>query len=76
MMCTGPAMYNIHKRRLAKTKGYKLNEYGLYKRDTNEKVAGETEHSIYEALGWNYKEPTERENPSWILDRIKKNETK
>jgi DNA polymerase (family 10) len=63
---TGPAMYNVHKRRLAKSKGFKLNEYGLFNRETNEKVAGHTEESIFETLGWSYKEPTERKAPAWI----------
>lgn len=63
---TGPAMYNVHKRRLAKNKGFKLNEYGLFNRETNEKVAGHTEESIFEALGWTYKEPTERKAPTWV----------
>ena len=67
--CTGPALYNIHKRRLAKTKGFKLNEYGLFDRETNEQVAGETEQSIFETLGWNYKEPKDRLVPAWILNR-------
>lgn len=63
---TGPAMYNVHKRRLAKNKGFKLNEYGLFNRETNEKVAGHTEESIFDALGWSYKAPTERKAPEWV----------
>jgi DNA polymerase (family 10) len=63
---TGPAMYNVHKRRLAKSKGFKLNEYGLFNRETNEKVAGHTEESIFEALGWTYKAPTDRKAPTWV----------
>ena len=64
--CTGPTMYNVHKRQLAKHKGFKLNEYGLFNRETNDKVAGDTEQSIFDALEWTYREPTERKNPSWI----------
>tara|TARA_R100000005_G_C4950255_1_gene171064 strand:- start:3 stop:536 length:534 start_codon:yes stop_codon:yes gene_type:complete len=67
--CTGPALYNIHKRQLAKKKGFKLNEYGLFNRETNEQVAGESEQSIFDALGWNYKEPNNRKVPSWIANR-------
>ena len=67
--CTGPALYNIHKRQLAKKKGFKLNEYGLFNRETNEQVAGESEQSIFDALGWNYKEPNNRNVPSWIANR-------
>lgn len=63
---TGPAMYNVHKRRLAKTKGFKLNEYGLFDRETDVKVAGDTEESIFEALGWKFKEPAERKSPEWV----------
>lgn len=63
---TGPAMYNVHVRQVAKRKKFKLNEYGLYDRDTDVKVAGDTEESIFEALGWKYKEPTERKSPEWV----------
>ena len=63
---TGPAMYNVHRRKMAKSKGFKLNEYGLFTRDTDEKVAGSTEESIFEAMGWKYQEPTERKAPAWI----------
>ena len=62
---TGPAMYNVQRRRMAKAKGFKLNEYGLFNRDTDEKIAGTTEESIFEAMGWTYKEPTERKAPIW-----------
>ena len=57
---TGPAKYNILMRRQAKLKGYRLNEYGLYNRDTGEYVAGTTERSIFEALAIPYKAPNER----------------
>ena len=59
---TGPAKYNILMRRQAKLKGYRLNEYGLYKRDTGEYVAGATERSIFDALGIEYKAPTQRKS--------------
>jgi DNA polymerase (family 10) len=68
---TGPALYNVHKRRLAKAKGYKLNEYGLFNRETDEKVAGATEESIFEALGWSYREPSDRKVPEWVAKRNK-----
>tara|TARA_B100000131_G_scaffold306607_1_gene333877 strand:+ start:176 stop:691 length:516 start_codon:yes stop_codon:yes gene_type:complete len=57
---TGPAKYNIQMRGQAKRKGFRLNEYGLYNRETGEYVAGATERSIFEALGLEYKAPTER----------------
>jgi DNA polymerase (family 10) len=63
---TGPALYNVSIRQKAKKKGFKLNEYGLYDRETGEKVAGETEESIFTALEMDYKEPTERKAPFWM----------
>jgi DNA polymerase (family 10) len=63
---TGPAMYNVFVRQRAKQKKLKLNEYGLFNRETNEKVAGDTEESIFQALGWDYIEPTQRQAPEWV----------
>ena len=57
---TGPAKYNILMRRRAKLKGFRLNEYGLYDRETGDYVAGATERSIFEALDMEYRAPTER----------------
>ena len=57
---TGPAKYNILMRRRAKLKGFRLNEYGLYNRESGDYVAGATERSIFEALDMEYKAPTER----------------
>ena len=63
---TGPALYNIYIRQRAKRKGMKLNEYGLFKRETDEKVAGATEEEIFQALELTYIEPTERKEPEWV----------
>ncbi|OWK27260.1 MAG: DNA polymerase III [Parcubacteria group bacterium GW2011_GWA2_38_13b] len=57
---TGNKEYNIGLRQIAKDKGFKLNEYGLYK--GNKIVAGKTEEEIYEKLGLNYIKPELREN--------------
>lgn len=54
---TGPAFYNVRKRTKVKSMGYKLNEYGLFCVKTNEKLAGETENSIFDFFGWSRKEP-------------------
>lgn len=59
--CTGPMKYNLRMRKLAKSKGMKLNEYGLWTRESNEYVAGATEEDIFTALGLNYKQPTDRQ---------------
>ena len=57
---TGPAKYNIQMRGLAKRKGFRLNEYGLYNRESGDYVAGATERSIFEALNLEYLEPIQR----------------
>ena len=57
---TGPVKYNIRMRMVAKKKGFRLNEYGLYNRESGDYVAGATERSIFEALDMEYKAPTER----------------
>jgi DNA polymerase (family 10) len=59
---TGSKMHNIALRDRAIQHGYKLNEYGLYRVEGDERVAGETEHGIYEALGLTFIEPELREN--------------
>ena len=57
---TGPSGYNIGMRSAAKRKGLKLNEYGLFNRDTNEYLGGATEEEIYDLLGRTYKPPEMR----------------
>ena len=57
---TGPAGYNIGIRRSAKSRGMKLNEYGIFDRETNEYLGGATEEEIYAILGKNYRPPEER----------------
>lgn len=55
---TGPHDYNIGMRRLAKSRGLKLNEYGLWR--GNELLASRSETDIYQALGKEFKNPWER----------------
>jgi hypothetical protein len=57
---TGPSGYNIGMRRSAKKRGLKLNEYGIWNRDTNEYLGGATEEEIYDVLGKTYKPPEMR----------------
>jgi DNA polymerase (family 10) len=47
---TGSKAHNVHLRRIAQSKGYKLNEYGLFE-ENDKMVAGRTEEDLYEALG-------------------------
>ncbi|MFW6376153.1 MAG: DNA polymerase/3'-5' exonuclease PolX [Thermoplasmatota archaeon] len=59
---TGSKEHNVPLRQIAIDQGYKLNEYGLFNKDTDEKVAGETEKGIYEKLGMKWMPPELREN--------------
>ncbi|MCW3981958.1 MAG: DNA polymerase/3'-5' exonuclease PolX, partial [Candidatus Bathyarchaeota archaeon] len=59
---TGSKGHNIKLRSLALQRGCKLNEYGLFRRDSGERIAGETEESIYEALKLQSIEPELRED--------------
>lgn len=57
---TGSKAHNIAIRVLAQKKGLKINEYGVYRDDT--RIAGETEASVYAAVGLAYIPPELREN--------------
>ncbi len=57
---TGSKDHNIKLRQIAIKKGYKLNEYGLFK--GKKQVAGKTEQEVYKKLGLSYIEPELREN--------------
>ncbi len=59
---TGAKEHNVPLRQIAIDKGYKLNEYGLFDKETDEKIAGETEKEIYERLGMDWIPPEMREN--------------
>ena len=48
---TGSKAHNIALRDRAIGLGFKLNEYGLFRVEGDEQVAGETEEGVYEALG-------------------------
>jgi DNA polymerase (family X) len=59
---TGSKEHNIILRSRALKLGLTLNEYGLFKLETEERVAGETEEAIYAALGLPWIPPELREN--------------
>ncbi len=70
---TGSKEHNVVLRKIAISKGLKLNEYGLFsaKNGGSKLIAGKTEKEIYEALGMNYMEPELRENQGEIETSIK-----
>jgi DNA polymerase (family X) len=59
---TGSKAHNIALRDRAIQRGFKLNEYGLYRVDGNTRVAGEDEAGIYAALDLAFVPPELREN--------------
>jgi DNA polymerase (family 10) len=59
---TGSKDHNVTLRGLAIRKGYKLNEYGLFDKNTEKYIAGKTEEEIYKKVGFPYIEPELREN--------------
>jgi len=63
---TGSKEHNVKMRSLAIKKGYKLNEYGLFDKETDKYIAGEAEEEIYTTLGLSYIEPELRENKGEI----------
>jgi len=59
---TGSKEHNVKMRSIAIKKGYRLNEYGLFEKDTENFVTGQVEKDVYSALGLDYIEPELREN--------------
>jgi DNA polymerase (family 10) len=59
---TGSKEHNVKMRGIAIKKGYKLNEYGLFDKDTEKFIVGKNENEIYKKLGLEYIEPEMREN--------------
>lgn len=75
---TGPQQYQIAYRQLAKKKGYKLSQFGLFDKN-NKFIAGKTEEEIYEKLGKQWKSPELRglnTNESTYIGKLKKRDKK
>ncbi|NPA32537.1 MAG: DNA polymerase/3'-5' exonuclease PolX [Aquificae bacterium] len=59
---TGSKQHNIRIRDIAKEKGLKINEYGVFRLDTGERIGGEREEEVYELLGMQMPPPEIRED--------------
>ncbi|KAA5544354.1 DNA polymerase/3'-5' exonuclease PolX [Roseiconus nitratireducens] len=59
---TGSQAHNVHARRIAKEKGLKINEYGVFRVENDTQVAGETEQEVYAAIGLPWIPPELRED--------------
>jgi DNA polymerase (family 10) len=63
---TGSKDHNVAVRMRAVRQGLKLSEYGLFRVEDDVRIAGETEASVYEALGLPWIPPELRENTGEI----------
>jgi DNA polymerase (family 10) len=63
---TGSKEHNVAIRTRAVKMGLTLNEYGLFQLGSGERVAGETEQQVYQALGLDWIPPEMRENQGEI----------
>jgi DNA polymerase (family 10) len=69
---TGSKEHNIHLRIMAREKGWKINEYGLFDAVSGKRLAGSTEEEMYQALGLPYIPPELREERGEIEWAMKK----
>lgn len=63
---TGSKDHNVHLRTLAKDKGYKISEYGIFHSGNGKRVAGKSEEEIYHTLGMQFIPPEMREDKGEI----------
>ena len=61
---TGDKYHNIHLRQIAIKKGYKLNEYGVFR--GKKQIVGKIEEEVYKVLGLDWMPPEIRENTGEI----------
>jgi DNA polymerase (family 10) len=63
---TGSKAHNIKLREMASRRGWKVNEYGLFRESDGRKLAGKDEEGIYKALGLPWIPPELREDTGEI----------
>jgi DNA polymerase (family 10) len=59
---TGSKEHNIRLRTLARDRGWKINEYGVFDLKTAERIAGKTEEEIYRLFDFSFIPPELRED--------------
>lgn len=63
---TGPMIFNVRCRAVAKKKGLKLNQYGLFDdKDHNVGSKFKTEREVFDYLGLTWKEPEQRDDGTY-----------
>ena len=63
---TGSKEHNVQIRRIGVERGLKVNEYGVFERDTDNVVAADSEEAVYEAVGLPWIPPELREDSGEI----------
>lgn len=69
---TGSKEHNVKLREYALKKGYKINEYGIYRIDNGERRGGDKEEDIYQILGMEWIPPEMREDQGEIEAALQK----
>ncbi|MEM1225575.1 MAG: DNA polymerase/3'-5' exonuclease PolX [Planctomycetota bacterium] len=59
---TGSQAHNIRVRRIAKDHGFKVNEYGVFRLNDDERVTGQAEADVYASIGLPWIPPELRED--------------
>ena len=59
---TGSKEHNVRMRQRARRRGLKVSEYGVFREDTAERVAGASEEEVFAALGLDFIPPELRED--------------
>lgn len=67
---TGSKEHNIKLRTIAKERGYKINEYGIFDITSGKRLAGETEEEMYHFLNLHYIPPEARLNKGEIENAV------
>ncbi len=63
---TGSKEHNVSIRKIGVEMGLKVNEYGVFERSSDRRVAGDSEHGVYESLGLGFIPPELREDSGEI----------
>ncbi len=69
---TGSKAHNVKLREIALKKGFKVNEYGIFRTDNGDRIGGEKEEEIYETLGMEWIPPELREDQGEIERALEK----
>ncbi|HXH19988.1 MAG TPA: DNA polymerase/3'-5' exonuclease PolX, partial [Chitinophagales bacterium] len=69
---TGSKEHSVHVREIAKQKGLKLSEYGVFNNKTGRRVAGKTEEEVYKSIGLQWMPPEMREDTGEVDLALKK----